>query len=247
MKVKDWIIYQDDHLIAVNKPSGVLSIPDREGKEISLKRLLQHEYDAVYTVHRLDKDTSGLLIFARTEESHRHLSQQFENRQTKKIYAGLVVGVPPLAAGAIDAPIAEHPVKPGVMVVNRKGKESLTDYKVLQSFGICSWMEFRIHTGRTHQIRVHMKDAGFPIVCDNVYGDGKPLLLSSIKPKFKLSKYEEEERPLVGRLALHAWQLQFSSLSGKEITLEAAIPKDLRAALQQLGKWQKGKSGAQQA
>jgi 23S rRNA pseudouridine1911/1915/1917 synthase len=233
---KDWIILKNDDFIALNKPAGLLSIPDREGKEISLKKLLQDKFEKIYTVHRLDKGTSGLILFAKNEEAHRHLSRQFEERVTEKIYLGLVIGSPTPASGSIDSPIAEHPVKKGTMVINRKGKEALTDYQILEDFKIYSWMQFRIHTGRTHQIRIHMKDLGHPIVCDEVYGDGQPVLLSSFKNKFKLSKNEEQERPLLARLALHAWQLKFTDRAGDTLNLEAAIPKDLRATLQQLEK-----------
>jgi len=233
---KDWIILENNDFIALNKPAGLLSIPDREGKEISLKKLLQDKFEKIYTVHRLDKDTSGLILFAKTEEAHKHLSRQFEERQTEKLYLGLVIGSPTPSSGNIDGPIAEHPVKKGTMVINHKGKEALTDYQVLEDFKIYSWMQFRIHTGRTHQIRVHLKDIGHPIVCDEVYGDGQPVLLSSFKNKFKLSKNEEQERPLLARLALHAWQLKFTDRAGDTLNLEAAIPKDLRATLQQLEK-----------
>jgi RluA family pseudouridine synthase len=236
MQVKDWIVFEDDHLIALNKPSGLLSIPDREGKDISLKKMLQEKYDSIFTVHRLDKDTSGLIVFAKNETTHKHLSMQFEARQTKKIYVGLVIGSPAEKEGSVDSPIMEHPGKNGLMVINRKGKDALTDYTVLEDFGIYTWMQFRIHTGRTHQIRIHMKEIGHPIVCDELYGDGKPLLLSSIKSKFKLSKDAEEERPIMNRLALHAYQLSFTDTNGVQKELEADLPKDLRATLQQLTK-----------
>lgn len=237
--MKDWIIYKDDNFIALNKPSGLLSIPDRMGKDISLKVMLQETFGQIYTVHRLDKDTSGLIIFAFNEEAHKHFSQQFEARMTEKIYQGLVIGSPVNPEGSIDARIAEHPVKKGLMTIYSKGKESLTDYKVLEDFGIYSWMQFRIHTGRTHQIRVHMKEIGNPIVCDELYGDGKPVLLSSFKNKFKLSKNELEERPILGRLALHAYQLRLTGMDGERIGLEAPLPKDMRATLQQLEKRKK--------
>jgi 23S rRNA pseudouridine1911/1915/1917 synthase len=236
MNLKDWIVFEDDDFIALNKPSGLLSIPDREGKEISLKSLLQEKYQRILTVHRLDKDTSGLIIFAKNEGSHRHLSMQFEERQTEKIYVGLVLGTPANPKGTINLPIAENMVTRGTMIINRRGKEAITDYEVLKDFGSYSWMRFRIHTGRTHQIRVHLKDMGHPIVCDELYGDGKPLLLSSFKSKFKLSKNELEERPLLNRLGLHAFQLNFTDLSGNRKELEASIYKDLKATLQQLGK-----------
>ena len=122
------------------------------------------------------------------------------------------------------------------MIIHQRGKESLTDYEVLEDFGIYSWLKFRIHTGRTHQIRVHMQDVGHPIVCDELYGDGWPILLSAIKSKFKLSQKEEEERPILNRLALHASRLKFTDTSGGEFEFEAPVPKDIRATLQQLEK-----------
>jgi 23S rRNA pseudouridine1911/1915/1917 synthase len=242
MKLAELIIFEDDDLIALNKPTGLLSIPDREGKEISLKSLLQEKYENVFTVHRLDKDTSGLIVFAKNELMHRHLSMQFEERQTEKIYVGLVMGSPGNEKGSIDLPIAENMVTRGTMIINRRGKQSLTDYEVVQNFGSYSWMQFRIHTGRTHQIRVHMKDIGHPIVCDELYGDGKPVLLSSLKSKFKLSKAELEERPLLNRLALHAYKLGFTKMNGEKLELQADLHKDLKATLQQLTKWKKSKA-----
>lgn len=241
MRIAEIIIAENEDWIALNKPSGLLSIPDREGKDISLKQLLKEKYGEIFTVHRLDKDTSGLIIFAKNETAHKHLSQQFEERQTKKIYLGLVNGSLMSKSGTMDAPIAEHPAKNGSMIVHRKGKEALTDYEVLEDFAVYSWVQFCIHTGRTHQIRVHAKEMGHPIVCDPLYGDGKPVLLSSLKhKKFKLSKNELEERPLLNRLALHAFQLNFTDLNGHIVELEAPLTKDLSATLQQLKKW-KGK------
>lgn len=236
MNVKDWIIYENDDFVALNKPSGLLSIPDREGKELSVKSLLQEKYGKIFTVHRLDKDTSGLIVFAKNEATHKHLSVQFEERQTEKIYAGLVLGSLLNKKGRIDKPIAENTVTRGLMIIHQRGKESLTDYEVLEDYGLYSWVQFQIHTGRTHQIRVHMKDIGHPIVCDELYGDGKPVLLSSIKSRFKLSKKEEEERPLLARLALHAHRLKFTDTDGQQYELEAPLWKDMRATLQQLGK-----------
>lgn len=241
MKITNWVIEETEHWVVVNKPSGLLSIPDREGKEVSLKILLKEKYGEIFTVHRLDKDTSGLILFARNEEAHKHLSRQFEERQTKKIYLGLVIGCPEKQQGRINSPIAEHPTHNGTMIIHRKGKESLTDYEVVEDFGIYSLLQFRIYTGRTHQIRVHMKDIGHPIVCDPVYGNGKPVLVSSLKPKFKLSKNTEEERPILNRLALHASQLSFMDINGSLVELEAPLHKDMQATLQQLHKRKKGR------
>jgi 23S rRNA pseudouridine1911/1915/1917 synthase len=233
-KISDAIVYEDEHLVAVNKPSGILTIPDREGVP-GLRNLLQERYESIFTVHRLDRDTSGLVIFARSEAAHRHFSMQFEERTTRKVYNGFVLGTPHITEGVINEPIAEHPTKKGVMTVWRKGKESVTEYTVLDQFRLYAWMEFRILTGRTHQIRVHMKHLGHPIVCDPIYGDGKPVLLSEFRKKFNLGKFEEE-RPLLNRLALHASALTIRNLDGAELTIEAPLSKDMKATLQQLRK-----------
>ncbi len=229
------IIFENDAFVAVNKPSGLLSIPDRAGQEISLKDILKQKYGEIYTVHRLDKDTSGLILFAKTEEAHKALSQLFEGRDMEKYYVGLVYGNMFTPSGSIDAPIAQHPGKENRMMTHAKGKPSLTDYEVLEGFRLFSWVRFRIHTGRTHQIRVHMHHIGHPIVCDAVYGEGKPVFLSALKRNFKLSKSAEEERPILSRLALHSEKLVFS-LNEETYQLEAPLPKDLKAVLQQLRK-----------
>ena len=234
--IKPEIILETDDFIFINKAPGLLSIPDREGKEISLKKILQDKYKNIFTVHRLDRDTSGIIAFAKNEIAHKHLSRQFENRNTEKVYLGLVIGSLLEKKGTIDVPIAEHPSKKGIMMVHQNGKDSVTDYEVLEDFGIYSWVRFHIHTGRTHQIRVHMTHTGHPIICDALYGDGKPVFLSSFKHKFNLSKNEEEERPLLSRLALHAFQLKFYDRNGNLIEAEAPLPKDLKATLQQLKK-----------
>lgn len=229
------IIFENDQFVAVNKPSGLLSIPDRLGQELSLKDLLKSKYGDIYTVHRLDKDTSGIIVFAKDEETHKQLSQLFEGREVEKFYLGLVHGKLMNESGSVDAAIMEHPGKTGKMVTHVKGKPSLTDYTIVESFRIYSWLQFQIHTGRTHQIRIHMQHIGHPIVCDELYGDPAPILLSALKKKFKLSKDAEEERPLMSRLALHSHRLSFT-LNEEKFQLEAELPKDLRAMLQQLRK-----------
>ncbi|MBX3254397.1 MAG: RluA family pseudouridine synthase [Chitinophagaceae bacterium] len=236
-KNKAEILVENEHFIAINKPSGLLSVPAREGNEISLKDILAERLGQIWTVHRLDKDTSGVIVFAKNERAHKYLSGLFEGREVAKYYTGIVHGTPPDNKGSIDAAIMEHSAKRGVMVTNKKGKYALTDYEVAECFGNFSLMQFRIHTGRTHQIRVHMKHIGHPIVCDPLYGNGEPVLLSSIKKKFNLSKKEEEERPLFNRLALHAEKLIFTDQQKQEHIIEAAVPKDIRAFLQQLRKW----------
>ncbi len=121
------VIFENDYMIALNKPSGLLSIPDREGKEISLKQLLQEKYGEIFTVHRLDRATSGVIVFAKDESTHKQLSQLFENRETEKIYYGLVHGSVSPTNGKIEEPIAQHPSGNGKMLIHIKGKPSITE------------------------------------------------------------------------------------------------------------------------
>ncbi len=233
------IIYENENFVAINKPAGLLSIPDRFGKDPSVKTLLQEKFGKIFTVHRLDKETSGLLVFAKDEETHKDLSKKFEGREVEKFYLGLLSGILMNRTGTIDVPIMEHPGKSTLMMAHKKGKASITDYQVLEEFGLFSWVRFQIHTGRTHQIRVHAQYIGNPVVCDTLYGDGQPIMLSSIKRKFKLSKNELEERPLLNRLGLHSSALKFIDAAGHRHELEAPLSKDLKALLQQLTKHKK--------
>ncbi|WP_462221335.1 RluA family pseudouridine synthase [Ferruginibacter sp.] len=230
------IIFENENFLAINKPAGLLSIPDRMQSEVSLKDMLINKYGSIFTVHRLDKDTSGIILFAKNETTHKFLSQAFEERRVEKFYQGIVHGSPAEKKGTIDAPISEHLVQKGLMVIHRNGKPSVTDYEVIEDYKSYSLLQFQLHTGRTHQIRVHCKNIGHPLACDELYGDGKPVLLSSLKKKYKLSKHEEEERPMLNRLALHSYCLKFTDAEGNTFNLAAELPKDMRALLQQLKK-----------
>ena len=231
------IIYENDSLVAINKPAGMLTIPDRHDESItSLYKKLQASYEKIFIVHRLDKDTSGLILFAKDDITHKYLSQLFEQRGVEKYYLAIVQGQLQNKSGTVDEPIMDHPVLKGIMMVNKKGKPSVTGYEVVEEYGIYSLVKFRLHTGRTHQIRVHMKHLGHPIVCDELYGNGKPVLLSSFKKKYKLSQHDETERPLLNRLALHSSELIFSMPDGLKHDLVAELPKDMKAVMQQLKK-----------
>jgi 23S rRNA pseudouridine1911/1915/1917 synthase len=232
------IIFENDQFVAVNKPSGILTIPDRHDETIiSLYKLLEKKYKKIFIVHRLDKDTSGIILFAKDEATHKYLSTLFEQRSIQKFYLGIVRGSLQNKKGIINEPIMEHPVNKGMMVINKKGKASLTEYEVTEDYGLYSLIKFQIHSGRTHQIRVHMMHIGHPIVCDEIYGSGEPVLLSSFKKKYKLSQHDEEERPILNRVALHSYQLIFKDDSGVPHDLKAELPKDMRALLQQLNKY----------
>jgi 23S rRNA pseudouridine955/2504/2580 synthase/23S rRNA pseudouridine1911/1915/1917 synthase len=234
-------LYEDDDLVIVNKPAGLLVVPDRFNQQLpSLNKILEAKAgQKIWVVHRLDKDTSGVICFAKNEESHRYLSILFQERDINKFYAGLVNGIVIPAEGRIESPIAEHPAVHGKMVVSKKGKMAVTDYKVAEQWPLYSLLQFQIHTGRTHQIRVHMQSIGHPIVCDELYGDGEPFMLSHIKRKYRMSEKDEQEKPLLSRLALHAYKLEFAKEDGTLVTAEAPLPRDMSACVKQLNKWQK--------
>ena len=234
--IRPEIIYENDDFVVINKPSGLFSIPDRTRSAESLKEILQRKYGEIFTVHRLDRDTSGLIVFAKNEKAHQFLSKSFEERSVEKYYLGIVHGTLKPNTGSIREPIAEHPSKNGRMVIFKRGKPAHTDYEVLEEFGLYSLVKFRIHTGRTHQIRLHMQYMGHSIVCDEWYGQPDPIYLSSLKRNFKLSRNQEEERPILHRLGLHASELIFEDQGRSKHRFEAALPKDMKALLQQLRK-----------
>lgn len=232
------IIFENDDFIVINKPSGMHSIPDRMQTQVSLKDILREKYGAIFTVHRIDKETSGVILFAKNAATHATLSSLFEKRNIEKYYLGLVHGQMEELQGSVDFHIAEHPIKKGMMQVHAKGKVALTDYTVQEKFRSFTWVSFIIHTGRTHQVRVHISELGHPIVCDKLYGTETPLLISTLKKNFHLAKSEDAERPILSRLALHASKIKFE-LNGQSYDFEAPLPKDLKATLQQLRKWNK--------
>jgi 23S rRNA pseudouridine955/2504/2580 synthase/23S rRNA pseudouridine1911/1915/1917 synthase len=233
------ILHEDDDLLVVIKPAGLLTIPDRAGNKDSLLGALQHKYGTVFTVHRLDRETSGVLCFARNEAAHRNLSLQFEHHTTDKFYYALVDGVLHHEEGEIDKPIGEHPAIPGKMIVSAQGKPSLTFYRVLERFKRFTLAEALIKTGRTHQIRVHFQSIGYPLAVDALYGRRSGFRLSEIKGKtYRTGKFSEEERPLMERTSLHAARLRLDHpVSGERLEFKAELPKDFNAVLAQLRKW----------
>lgn len=235
---KPEIVSLTDTYVAVSKPAGMLTLPDRHDTGLPhLKGWLQQRYADIHVVHRLDKDTSGLLLFARSAAAHQYYNQLFEDRQIDKYYLGLVHGQPLQAEGTLDAALAPHPTIKGLMHTHARGKESKTGYTVLQQWSHYSLVAFKLYTGRMHQIRVHCRHWGHPIVCDPLYGSAQPILLSSVKKKYKLSKNQENEQPIFNRLGLHSHRLVFQDMQSQPIALEAPQPKAFAAFMKQLDKW----------
>ncbi len=237
MKIE--VLYEDDDMIIVNKPAGLLVVPDRFNAALpSLHKQLERNADQkIWIVHRLDRETSGVICFAKNEVAHRYLSIQFQERDVRKFYAGLVIGNVNPTEGRIENYLTDHPANNGKMIVARKGKLAVTDFKVVEQWPLYALMQFQIHTGRTHQIRVHMQSIGNPLVCDTLYGDGQPFMLSRIKRKYRLSNKDESERPLLSRLALHAYRLELTKEDGTAVVAEADLPKDMAACVKQMNKW----------
>jgi 23S rRNA pseudouridine1911/1915/1917 synthase len=234
------IIFEDDDLVAVNKPAGLLVIPDRYRKDIpNLRDMLAKRNGQIFVVHRLDKETSGILIFAKNADAHRLLNDQFTNHTIEKVYIALVRGRLRHGAGSIKYPLAPHPKKPAVMTVSQSGKISVTDYNIREAFRDYTLVEARPRTGRLHQVRVHLAAFGYPLAIDKLYGSKEPIFLSSIKPDYKPSG--DGESPLIDRLTLHAEKITFvhPREPDQPRTLTAPLPKDFEAVVQQLQKYNK--------
>jgi 23S rRNA pseudouridine1911/1915/1917 synthase len=233
------ILLEDDALLAVNKPSGFLVLPDRYDRELlNLYELLKETVGDIFVVHRIDRETSGVVLFARTPEVHAQINTAFEQRQVEKVYRAIVVGTPHHDTGHMDLPIAEndHGVRK-MRVDTRNGKEAYTEYKVIERFDGYALVEAYPRTGRTHQIRIHLSAAGLPILADPLYHDGRGFYLSGIKRNYR---GRETEQPLLTRTALHACSLSVLHPVRKEMVLiEAPLHKDMETVLKILRKYRK--------
>ena len=237
MKREISVLHSESFILVVDKPSGVLSIPDRYDPDAEvLTSILSSEFGRLWVVHRIDKDTSGVLVFARSAEAHRALNAAFGTRAVAKSYRALIRGVPDedeWSCSLALMPDADRLHR--TLVDARRGKEASTTFKVLERYRDYALVEALPEGGRTHQIRVHLAATGWPIVADPLYGDGKPLLLSAIKRKWKGDPFDE--KPLIARTALHALRVEFAHPEGgAPMRFEAPFPRDFRAAVTQLGK-----------
>jgi len=226
------ILFEDDNYLIFNKPAGLSTLDDRNDS-VNLLKSAKTIFEGIYICHRLDKDTSGVIAFAKNEEAHRHLSMQFERRTLSKVYHAVVDGIHEFKEVKVDKPI-----KVGgsglVRIDHRQGKESKTIFNSLEAFKQHTLVECKPHTGRMHQIRIHLSELKAPITGDTSYG-GRPFLLSSIKKNYNLKKWTEES-PLISRMALHAFSLIFTGLNEKKIKIEAPYPKDFRVLTEQMRK-----------
>ncbi|MBI2062353.1 MAG: RluA family pseudouridine synthase [Candidatus Yanofskybacteria bacterium] len=217
------IVYEDKNLLVINKPSGLITHPkDATDKQKSVTSWLVEKYPEIKTVgedplrpglvHRLDKDTSGLLVIAKNQESFTYLKSLFQEKKIKKFYLALVHGKPKEPKGIIDAPLGRIGMKRTTQLHGKKKlkdkKEAITEYGTIKNFQNFTLLEVSPHTGRTHQIRVHLKSLGTPVAGDPLYG------------------HKDPKEP--SRLFLHAYKLQFVSPDGKALTIETELPEELQ-------------------
>ncbi len=211
------VLHEDSSLIVMNKPAGLVVHPGAGNFTGTVVNALLHHCDDLSSiggverpgiVHRLDKETSGCLVAAKNDKAHRLLSEQFAGREVEKTYLALVDGRPRMPHGWIDAPIGRHPVHRQKMAVHERGREAQTHYRVIASEGLQSLVECRPKTGRTHQIRVHLKHLGHSVIGDPIYG----------------------RRGSHTRHFLHAWKLAFRHpVSGKKVEFCSPLPSDFPA------------------
>lgn len=226
------ILFEDDNYMVVNKPPLLSSLEDRQ-ESSNLLQIARKYLPEAQLCHRLDKDTSGVLILSRNHEAYRSMAVYFENRRVTKIYHAVVDGIHNFQEVKVEAPIA---IVQGsaARIDYRHGKKTLTLFTSLKAFRNHTLIKCQPVTGRMHQIRVHLSYLHAPITGDLTYG-GTPFYLSSIKRNYHLGKYEEE-RPLIKRLALHARSITFPLLDHSDKMVEAPYPKDFEILLKQLEK-----------
>jgi len=224
------ILFEDESLLVLNKAPGLVVHPAAGNEEHTLVNALLHHCAGQLSgiggvarpgiVHRLDKETSGCLVVAKNDDTHLALSSQFASRKVQKIYHAILCGELPRPKGEIKAAIARHNSHRKRMTVNEGGREAHTSYRVLENLRSATLVEALLHTGRTHQIRVHFQFLGYPLVGDMTYGNRQNQTLED------LTGYRAE------RQMLHAYHLGFvHPRTGKKVTFEAPLPKDFKEAL----------------
>ena len=246
------VLYEDRDVLVLNKPAGCTVVRKRNTEHCAFQNgilaYLKRSPEAAEAaareryrpraVHRLDRDTTGVLVEAKTRAGELHLMQQFQNRSVEKTYLTVVRGEVAEDAGIIEKPIG--PVEGDISrmkIGGRYGKSSLTEYTVRERFRGLTFLEVRLHTGRRHQIRLHFAHIGHPVLADGVYGGGKDFRLSEVKHGYKLAK-GAEENPLIDRPALHASTIALLPVGASDsVRVEAPLPHDMEVLLKMLRKY----------
>ncbi len=233
------IIYQDTDLVVINKPAGVSSTADRTGAAdlLSILRKQLGAENKLRLIHRLDKFASGVMLLAQNRATQSRLSSLFEKRQVKKTYLALVAGTTGRDSGTIKTPLSHSQKNPQVMRANpKRGKPAVTRWQLLADFGAVALLAVWPITGRTHQIRVHLKNIHLPLAIDPLYGLDRPVMLSDFKPDYR-PKRGKSETPLIDRLTLHAYQIEIPADLDKPTAFVAKLDKKFAAVIKALAKY----------
>ena len=221
--IENLIVKETDNYLFINKPPLISSLDDRAGENVNILRLVKQINDDFQLCHRLDRETSGILLIAKHSEAYRHAAMSFEHRKVNKIYHAIVDGIHDFNIMHVNLPILPLPI--GIVKIDKtNGKQAETFFKTLEVFKKHTLVECRPITGRMHQIRIHLATLNASIVADEQYG-GKIPHLSEIKKKYKHSG-EDEEPAMIKRFALHAQTIAFEDLNGELLQAEAPYPKD---------------------
>jgi 23S rRNA pseudouridine955/2504/2580 synthase len=237
LNFEDLIIFENDDYVLINKPPLMATLDERteDRKSTSIIALLRN-YEPTYQIcHRLDKETSGVLAIAKHPEAYRHLAMAFERRKVQKVYHAVSEGIHNFEAQEATFPILKLSKKGMVTIDFKEGMKSHTTFQTLRHIGNFTLIEAKPHTGRMHQIRIHLKALKAPIVADEMYG-GQFVFLSEFKKKFKINK-DVDEMPIIQRVALHAFALGFEGMNGEQIYQEASYPKDFAVLVKLLEKY----------
>ena len=232
LRFKDMIIREDENYTFINKPPGISTLEDKRS-ETNILQLARKEYPESQVCHRLDKDTSGVLILAMHASAYKFIASLFQARKIKKVYHAVVKGLHDIRNLENKMPLLQ--TGRGKSKVSFKGKDSVTYFTTLDTYRYHSKIECIPLTGRTHQIRAHLQSINAPIVGDFEYG-GEDILLSQLKKRFNLKKFTEE-LPLIKRMALHANSIEFNDMEGRKFHVEAPYPKDFAVLIKSLEKY----------
>jgi tRNA pseudouridine32 synthase / 23S rRNA pseudouridine746 synthase len=225
------IQWSDESILVIDKPSGLRSIPDGYNRALPcLSNLLHEQFGRVWVVHRLDKDTSGVILFARNEEAHRALNQQFEQRKIKKEYRAIAIGMPVWETLTISLPLkVDGDRKHRTVIDHQAGKPAQTDVAVLHGLGVFALLAALPHTGYTHQIRTHLAAVAMPLLHDPLYKSLEPETQAQVQAKKIAAGLP------IQRLALHAFQITFAHpANGEAMTVHASYPQDFQETVEKL-------------
>jgi 23S rRNA pseudouridine1911/1915/1917 synthase len=242
------VLFEDEHLVAINKPPGMVVHPAKGHWSGTLTAALQYHFNSLSSVggpsrpgvvHRLDRDTTGVIVVAKTDQAHFRLAEQFENRDLLKEYTAIVLGSLERDRDVIDLPIGPHPYQREKMAIRRDelvGRPARTFYEVVERFAGLTLLRVLPKTGRTHQIRVHLAAVGAPVLCDRLYGGRARITLHEIARR----RMADPDRVLLERQALHAARIVFSHpITGTQIDISAPLPGDMQEVLEALQQYRR--------